>query len=139
MILHRRLAVAAAIAAAAIAVPAAALAAGPGSPPGKPAPPPASAAIASKSAAATSPPAGTQASKSAQPDQPPAPVTAFATRLGVAADAAGRAFKQLAGLSNTNEVDPASPAFAAIARDLGVSPAQLAAAWAAVSQSVAGQ
>ena len=36
-------------------------------------------------------------------------------------------------------VDPASPAFAAIARGLGVSPAQLAAALDAVKQSLAGQ
>jgi hypothetical protein len=36
-------------------------------------------------------------------------------------------------------VDPASPAFAAIARDLGVSPARLAAALRAVKQSLAGK
>jgi hypothetical protein len=70
----------------------------------------------------------------------PAAVRALATRLGVSTSGAGRAFKQIAALSNNNGgVDPASSAFAAIARDLGVSPAQLAAAWGAVKQSVAGK
>ena len=70
---------------------------------------------------------------------PPAPVRALATRLGVSTGAAGRAFKQVAALSSKNGVDAASPAFAAIARNLGVSPAQLAAAWDAVKPSVAGK
>ncbi|HMD91175.1 MAG TPA: hypothetical protein VKG80_00885 [Trebonia sp.] len=35
-------------------------------------------------------------------------------------------------MSGKNGIDPASPAVAAIARELGVSPAQLAAAWNAV-------
>jgi hypothetical protein len=70
---------------------------------------------------------------------PPAAARALATRLGVSTSAAGRAFKQIYALSSKNGVDPASPAFAAIARDLGVSPAQLAAAWDAVRQSVAGK
>jgi hypothetical protein len=70
----------------------------------------------------------------------PAAVSAFATRLGVSTSAAGRALKQTAALSSKNGgVDPASSAFAAIAHDLGVSPAQLAAAWDAVKQSVAGK
>ncbi len=70
----------------------------------------------------------------------PAAVKALATRLGVNTSAAGRALKQIAALSNKNGgVDPASSAFAAIAHDLGVSPAQLAAAWDAVKQSVAGK
>jgi hypothetical protein len=150
LVLRHRLAIAGVITATAIAVPAAALASGPGAPSGKPAPPQASAASASKSAAAASigapsgKPAPSQASatgpvkkpsqgtKQGQPDQPPAPVRAFAARLGVSTDAAGRAFKQILGLSSQNGVDPASPAFAAIARELGVSPAQLAAAWNAV-------
>jgi DNA-binding transcriptional regulator YhcF (GntR family) len=96
------------------------------SPSGKPAPPQSPAAGASKSAAAQS------QVKQAQPDLPPAPVRAFAARLGVSTNAAGRAFKQIAGLSGNGSVDPGSPAFAAIAHDLGVSPAQLAAAWNAV-------
>jgi len=67
-------------------------------------------------------------------------VRAFATRLGVSTSAGGRAFKQVAALSSKNgRVDPASPAFAAIARDLGVSPARLAAAWNAVKPRVAGK
>jgi hypothetical protein len=70
----------------------------------------------------------------------PAAVRALATRLGVSTSAAGRALKQIAALSNKNGgVDPASSAFAAIAHDLGVSPARLAAAWDAVKQSVAGK
>jgi hypothetical protein len=69
----------------------------------------------------------------------PAAVRAFATRLGVSTGAAGRALKQIGALSSKNGVDPARPAFAAIARDLGVSPARLAAAWDAVRQSVAGK
>src|SRR5260370_25482058 len=82
---------------------------------------------------------GTQVIKRPSLTGPPAPVRAFATRLGVSTSAAGRAVKQMAGLSSKNGVDPASPAFAAIAHDLGVSPAQLAAAWDAVKQSVAGK
>jgi hypothetical protein len=147
--LRSRLAIAGVVTATAIAVPAAALASGSGSPSGKPAPPQASVPSTSKptapqaSAPATTKPAppqasGTQGVKQAQPDQPPAPVSAFAARLGVGTSAAGRAFKQIAGLAQQNgRVDPASPAFAAIARALGVSPAQLAAAWNAVSGSFA--
>ena len=61
-----------------------------------------------------------------------APVRAFAARLGVSISAAGPAFKDLTALSGNGSVDPGSAAFEAIARDLGVSPARLAAAWAAV-------
>ncbi len=64
-------------------------------------------------------------------------MSAFAARLGVSASAAGRAFKQISGLSGKNGADPASPVFAAIARELGVSPARLAAAWNAVNQGAA--
>ncbi len=92
---------------------------------GKPASPQASAAAASKSAAARS-------------QTVPSAVRGLATRLGVSTSAAGRAFKQIAGLSSRNGgVDPASSAFAAIARDLGVTPARLAAAWDAITPSVA--
>jgi hypothetical protein len=124
--LHHRLAIAGVVIATAVAVPAAALASGSGSPSGKPVPPQASAASASKSAAARS-------------QTVPAAVTAFATRLGVSASAAGRALKHIAALSSKNGADLAIPAFAAIAHDLGVSPAQLAAAWDAVRQSVVGK
>jgi hypothetical protein len=150
LVLRHRLAIAGVITATAIAVPAAALASGPGAPSGKAAPPQASAASASKSAAAASagspsgkpaPPkapavgsgtAPSQLKKQAQADLPPAPVRAFAARLGVSISAAERPFKEIAGLSAKNGVDPASPAVAAIARELGVSPAKLAAAWNAV-------
>lgn len=122
----RRLAGTGVIAAAVIAVPAAALVSGSGSPSGKPAPPQAPAACATKS------PSQSQAV--------PAVVRAFATRLGVSTSAAAPAFKQLAALSSKNgAVGPASPAVAAIARNLGVSPAQLAAAWDAVKQGVPGK
>ncbi|HEY6790151.1 MAG TPA: hypothetical protein VI365_22860 [Trebonia sp.] len=63
---------------------------------------------------------------------------ALASRLGVSTSAAQRALNQLQALGQGG-VDPASPAFAAIARDLGASPAQLAAALAAAKQSLAGQ
>ena len=69
-------------------------------------------------------------------------VAALASQLGVSHSAAQRAFNQLDALSGQGGVDPASPAFAAIAHDLGVSPAQLAAglgaAKQAARQSVAG-
>jgi len=118
-----RLAIAGVIAATAIAGPAAALASGSGSPSGKPASPPVSAASAKRS--------------EAQSQRVPAVVRAFAERLGVSTSAAGPALKQIAALSSKNGgVDPASPAFAAVARGLGVSPARLAAAWDAVKQRV---
>ena len=149
--LRHRLAIAGVITATAIAVPAAAMAAGTGSPSGKPAPPPAAAASASKSAAAGSQPSGkpappaaaaAKASKAAGAVGPqltglPEAASALAARLGVSAIPAQRAVKQIAGLIvQDGSADPASAAFAAIARDLGVSPAQLAAAWNAVKQGV---
>jgi hypothetical protein len=134
-VLRHRLTIAGVITAAAIAIPAAALASGPGAPSGKPAPPQAAAPSAGKSAApapSQAPAASKSAAAQSQPNVPAA-VKALATRLGVSTDAAGRAFKQISGLINQNgRIDPASPAFAAIARGLGVSPAQLAAAWNAV-------
>ena len=141
LVLRRRLAIAGVITATAITLPVAALASGPGSPSGKPSPPSASAPSASKSAPARSASnsgAAPSQVKQAQPDLPAAPVGAFATRLGVSTSAGGRAFKQIAGLSRNGSLDPASPAFAAIAHELGVSPAQLAAAWDAVNQGVPG-
>lgn len=134
--LRSRLAIAGVVTATAIAVPAAALASGSGSPSGKPAQPQASAPSTTKPAPPQA--SGTHGVKQPQPDSAPAPVSAFAARLGVGTGAAGRAFKQIAGLAQQNgRVDPASPAFAAIARALGVSPAKLAAAWNAVSGSLA--
>jgi hypothetical protein len=149
LVLRHRLAIAGVIAAAAIAVPVAALAAGSGSPPGKP-PPPAAAPAASKSPPPgnPAPPQGAAASKEAEASKEavaaqqgvPAPVQAFAARLGVGIDAAGPAFKEVAGLAGPDgRVDTGSQAFAAIASELGVSPARLAAAWAAVSQDMPGK
>jgi len=161
LVLRHRLAIAGVIAAAAIAVPVAALAAGSGSPPAKPGPPtaaaptvskspppgtqapPDGAAVASKEAAAASQPdvAAPGGSKTPPPGKQadlPAPVAAFVTRLGVGTDAGGRAFKEVYGLVRQGgTADPASPAFAAIAREAGVSPDRLAAAWNSVSQEAA--
>jgi hypothetical protein len=150
---YRRLAIAGVIAATAIAVPTAALASGSGSPSGKPAPPQPPAASASKSAAAASRAAAgnsaaavsdsaAAARKSAAARSHhtvPAPVRAFATRLGISIDTAGRALKQVATLNDKNVgVDRSSAAFTAIAHGLGVSPARLAAAWDAVKHSLSG-
>ena len=155
LVLRHRLAIAGIIAAAAVAVPAAALASGLGSPSGQPSSPQASAAAASKSAAAASG-SGSQSGKPTSPQGPapsgsksglaepqpsglPAAASALATRLNVDITAAQRAVKQIVGLIiNSGSADPASSAFAAIAQDLGVSPAQLAAAWDAVKQNVTG-
>jgi hypothetical protein len=68
----------------------------------------------------------------------PAAASTLATRLGVSASAAHRALERLGALSGSHGVDSASPAFAAIAHDLRVSPARLAAALAAVKQGMAG-
>jgi hypothetical protein len=67
----------------------------------------------------------------------PASVRVLATRLGVSVSAAHRALQRLGALSGNHGVDPASPAFAAIAHDLGVSPARLIAGLDAVKQSMA--
>ena len=63
---------------------------------------------------------------------------ALASQLGVSVSAAQRAISQLEALDRSG-IDPASPAFAAIARDLGVTPARLAAALSAAKQSLAGK
>ena len=68
----------------------------------------------------------------------PAIAPALASQLGVSASAAQRALNQLEALGRGG-VDPVGPAFAAIARDLGVSPARLAAALKAIKQSEAGK
>ena len=79
-----------------------------------------------------------------QPGQQPsqadqqALVSALAAQLGVSHSAAQRAFNQLAGLGRGG-INPASPAFAAIARQLGVQPDRLVAALQAAKQSMAGK
>jgi hypothetical protein len=152
----RRLAVAGVIAATVIALPAAAFASGSSTPSGKPAP----SATASKSVPAgkspgaagksPAPNASAAAMKAAdrqsgagEQQAAQAMVAALASRLGVSRTAAQRAFSQIDALSARNGVDPASPAFAAIARELGVTPTRLAAALDAAKQaarqSVTGQ
>ena len=140
---NRRLAIAAVTAATVIAVPAAALASGPSASSGKPAPSAAATkpAAASKSGlasgtAAASKSAARQSAASSSATMS-AMVAALATRLGVGHSAAQRALNQLAALGRDG-IGTASPAFAAIAHDLGVSPAQLTGALQAAKQSVAG-
>jgi len=142
----RRLAIAGVAAAALIAVPAAAFASGstssgkpgpsvtasnsaqPGkSPAAGPSPLPDSSAAAMKNAA--------RQSRALESGTMPSMVAALATQLGVSHSAAQRAMNQINGLSGRNGVDPASPAFAAIARELGVTPARLAAALDAAKQA----
>jgi hypothetical protein len=82
---------------------------------------------------------GTQVSKQPGPTTaPPQPVNALAAQLGVSRAAAQRAFNQLDALGRDANV-PASPAFAAVAHELGLSPARLAAALVAAKQSMAGR
>jgi hypothetical protein len=69
---------------------------------------------------------------------PPA-VAALAARLGVSTSAARHALEQIGALSGKHGVDPASTAFAAIAHQLGVSPARLAGALDGVKRSMAGR
>ena len=61
--------------------------------------------------------------------------TALASQLGVSDSAAQRALNEINALSDRNGVDPASPAFAAIAHQLGVTPGRLAAALDAAKQA----
>ncbi|HKB31224.1 MAG TPA: hypothetical protein VKD26_10350 [Streptosporangiaceae bacterium] len=63
---------------------------------------------------------------------------ALATQLGISPSAAQHAMKQIITLSGNHGVDPASTAFAAVAHELGVSPARLAQALVAAKRSVAG-
>jgi hypothetical protein len=65
----------------------------------------------------------------------PAAVAALATALGVSSSAVRGAVDQIGALSQTQGVDPASAAFAAIAHRLGVSPTRLAAALPLVKQA----
>jgi hypothetical protein len=69
----------------------------------------------------------------------PASVRVLATQLGVSTSAAHRALERVSALSGNHGIDPASPAFAAIAHDLGVSPDRLIAGLGAVKQSMAGR
>lgn len=69
----------------------------------------------------------------------PSAVAALAARLGVSTSAARHALQQIGALSGKDGVDPASTAFAAIARQLGVSPAQLGGALDGVKESAAGR
>jgi len=143
----RRLAIAGVAAAVLIAVPAAAFASGSTSS-GKPGP----SATASSSAQPTkSPAAGTsplpnssaaamknaaRASRAVESGLAQSMVAALATQLGVSHSAAQRAMNQIQALSDRNGVDPANPAFAAIAHQLGVTPTRLAAALDAAKQAV---
>ena len=68
----------------------------------------------------------------------PAEVAALAAQLGVSHSAAQDTLNQLDALNGPGGLDPSSSAFAAIAHDLGVSPARLAAALVAAKQA-AGQ
>jgi hypothetical protein len=124
--LRRRLALAGVATAAAVAVPTAALAAGSGSPSTKP--------TVSAAAAASQKAAARQAQ--GQTGQPSI-AAALATRLGISTSAAQHVIAQLGALGRGG-VDPASAAFATIARDLGVSPDRLAGALTAAKQSLAG-
>ncbi|MFY9773072.1 MAG: hypothetical protein WAK28_00690 [Trebonia sp.] len=149
----RRLAVAGVIAAAVIALPAAAFASGSSTSSGKAAP----SATASNSAPAVKPSApNTSAPASKSPGPNPsaaaamkaaarqsgtlerqaaqAMATALASQLGVSDSATQRALNEINALSRDG-VDPASPAFAAIAHQLGVTPARLAAALDAAKQA----
>lgn len=119
--LHHRLAVAGVAAATAIAVPAAALASGPGSSSGKPSPPPAAGAVKSPGAAHGA--------------QGPSMAAALAAQLGIGTGSAQRALDQLESMTRGG-VAPGSPAFAVIARELGVSPDRLVAALEAAKQSL---
>ncbi|GAA3092686.1 hypothetical protein JOF29_007008 [Kribbella aluminosa] len=67
----------------------------------------------------------------------PVAVSALANRLGVPVAAAQRALDRLDALSHeTGSIDPKSTAFAGIAKDAGVRPAQLAAALDTVKRSL---
>jgi hypothetical protein len=85
---------------------------------------------------------GTEAGK--QPGQQPSQadqqafVSALATQLGISHSAAQRVLNQLAELGRGG-IDPGSPAFAALAHQLGVSPDRLVAALQAAKQSMAGK
>jgi hypothetical protein len=64
---------------------------------------------------------------------------ALGTQLGITTTAAQSALAQLRSLGREGGLDPTSPAFASIARGLGVSPTRLATALPAVKQTMAGR
>ncbi len=136
----RRVVVAGVVAAATAAVPVGALASGSGSPSPKPSPAASkSARAAFKSAAASKSAAAGSGTRVDRSLTGPAAVAALASRLSVSDGAARHALQQIGALSRQGGVDPADPAFAAIARGLRVSPAQLAAALDGVKQGLAGK
>jgi hypothetical protein len=124
----RRIAVAGAIAATMIAIPAAALASDAGTSSGKPPP----SAAASESAAASKSAARQSGAVSSAPQ--PSMVDSLAAQLGVSHSAAQGALHQLDALGPGGG-DPANPAFAAIAHNLGVSADRLTAALRAAKQA----
>jgi hypothetical protein len=150
----RRLAIAGVAVAALIAVPAATFASGstssgkPGpsetassSAPAVKSPAPNASAPASKSpgpnpSAAAAIKAAARQSGTLERQAAQAMATGLASQLGVSHSAAQRALNEINALSDRNGVDPASPAFAAIAHQLGVTPARLAAALDAAKQAV---
>src|ERR1700759_1338151 len=132
--LRRRLVLAGVATAAAVAIPTAALAAGSGSPPTKPTAPASAAPAPAPAAAASQKAAARQAQ--GQTGQPSI-AAALATRLGISPSAAQHVIAQLGALGRGG-VDPNSAAFAAFARDAGVSPARLASALTEAKQSLAG-
>jgi len=69
----------------------------------------------------------------------PAAVRTLSAHLGISAHEAHSALERIGALGGRDGLDPTSPAFAAIAHDLGVSPAELAAALDAVKRSMAGR
>jgi hypothetical protein len=138
-----RLAVAGVIAAAAIAIPTAALASGLTTGSGKPTPPAASLSPAASKTPAPGPVTTTSAmaskaaaAQSQQSGSNSAMVAALAAQLGVGDSTAQNALSQLEELGRGG-IDSSSPAFAAIARSLGVSTAGLIAALTAAKQSLA--
>ncbi|MGH3288174.1 MAG: hypothetical protein ACRDPD_26415 [Streptosporangiaceae bacterium] len=133
---YRRAAVAAVMTAVAVAVPVAAFASSPGSPATKPAHSPAT--LKTKPAAGARG-TGEKGEHAGSSLTGPSTVAALAARLGVSTSAARHAFQQIGALSGKDGIDSASPAFATIARDLGVSPARLAGALDGVKESAAGR
>jgi hypothetical protein len=68
----------------------------------------------------------------------PAAAVVLGTRLGVNQTAAQHALEQIGALAGKHGADPASPAFAAVAHGLGVSPTQLATTLAGIKHEMVG-
>jgi hypothetical protein len=64
---------------------------------------------------------------------------ALSKRLAISTTAAQTALQQIRALTGSGGLDPTSPAFASIARGVGVSPTQLAAALAEIKPMLAGR